>query len=60
MVCPPDPCVINNYIVAIDAQVDGCAPNTASANAKKHIVQSNGILSVARFAPAGADLQQHR
>src|SRR5262249_15847707 len=34
VVCPPNPCVIDNYIVAVDAQVDGCAPDPTSANAK--------------------------
>src|SRR5215469_12658576 len=38
MICPPDPCVIDNHTAAVDAQIDGCAPDPASAHAEKHVV----------------------
>src|SRR5579872_3452253 len=56
----PYPGVVDDHVVAIDAQVLLRAAHSGPANAEKHIVQNDRILFMTRRASLWPDLQQNR
>ena len=56
MIGAPDPCVINNRVVRIDAQIRRSSADPGAAHAKKHIVQRDGIARMICVAALRANL----
>src|ERR1700721_1900801 len=55
MVGAPDPGVIDDGVVRVDAQVDDCAAHACSADAEENVGELNRVAGVIRMAPGGAD-----
>ncbi len=56
----PYPGVINDGVVAVDAQIHLGATHAGAADAEEDVVKADGILGVAGFAAFGPNFQQHR
>ena len=53
----PYPCVVDDHIVAINAQVLLCAAHSGSPHTEKHIVKNDRILVMTCRASLRPDLQ---
>ena len=59
MIGAPDPGVIDDGVVGIDAEIDGGAARACAAHAEENVVERDGIAGVIRVAAAGADFDEN-
>ena len=56
----PDPGVIDEGVVGVDAEIDGGAAHACAAHTEEDVVERDGIAGVIRMAAAGTDLDENR
>src|SRR5579863_887284 len=60
MVGAPNPGVIDDGVVGVDAKVDNGAAHACSTNAEEYIGELNRVVGVIRVAALRADFDEHR
>ena len=58
MIGAPDPGVVDDGVVAVDAQIHLCTADAGTANAEEDVVKRGWILQVRRLASFGTDFHE--